>query len=66
MAVLHVYGETVRCEVLVALNMKVTVFWNMAPYAVVRFDPEGGMNRFFRKVDKFLSVYLVSHPRRQE
>jgi hypothetical protein len=70
MAVLHVYGEIVRSEVLVAVNMKMAVFLNVAPCTLVEiyqhFDPEGGMSRFFRKFNTFLSVHLASHPRRQK
>jgi hypothetical protein len=58
-----------NCEILrfsQAVNMKITVFWNVALCTLVeiyqRFDPEARMSRSFRKVNTFLS----SHPRRQK
>jgi hypothetical protein len=73
-----IHSNIVRTDVLMAVNMKNTVIWDVTPCNLVRvyrrfggtvsssgplFDFKCGSSIFFRNVSKFLPDYSLVHPR---
>jgi len=71
-----IYGkrnqERGRSEILMAVTMKNTVFWDMKPWLMFQSnllmpssEPKNAVIRFLRNGNKFLLDHMASHPRRQ-
>jgi hypothetical protein len=54
----------IRFQDLVAASMKMTVFWDVAPYSLVQTDRHFG-GAYLWNVGQFLPDYMVQYPRRQ-
>jgi hypothetical protein len=63
----QISGYYVQSEVLTAVTMKNTIFWDMIPCSLVFIKgiPKDGDNTFFHNVWKHIPDYMASYPRRQ-
>jgi hypothetical protein len=54
-----------RFQVLMAASIKMAVFWDVAPYSLLRtYRLDGGGSKHISNVSKLLPDYTAQHPRR--